>query len=169
MAIGNAVRTKLSLTLSSSFTERSSLTCSLLFWRILRSSVGFLRQILILIFIDPGLIIAYSLLPLIHLLLFCWVEFSYSTLLDEDTYMCKIRSVFTDVHIDLDLVGYIDVDIAVWQFLPCNCLGLKKTDFILLSQLFCRGSTSTTGRLFTGFFRLCWTWSRSLRWTASRT
>ena len=47
-------------------------------------------------------------------------------------YIYCVRSVFTDVHIDLVLVGYIDVDIAVLTILPCNCLGLKKTDFILL-------------------------------------
>ena len=47
-------------------------------------------------------------------------------------YIYCVRSVFTDVHIDLVPVGYIDVDIAVLTILPCNCLGLKKTDFILL-------------------------------------
>ena len=78
-------------------------------------------------------------------------------------YIYCVRSVLADVHIDLVLVGYIDVDIAVLTIFTLLLRGPEKTDFILLSQLSCRGRKSTTGRLFTEFFRQCLTWSRSLR------
>ena len=49
-------------------------------------------------------------------------------------YIYCVRSVFTDVHIDLVLVGYIDVDIAVLTIFTLQLPGPKKIHYIVLTH-----------------------------------